>query len=101
VFKGVGKMQKKKDVWGIRSVILSSVLFIFAIIIFILPKIFELGNVVLLYIVILFGFIVSFFFGLKSKGHMKIFCIVTNIVLFLGVGVVTFLLALAYGISEP
>jgi len=92
---------QKKDVWGIRSVILSSVLIVAAIVIFIMPKIFELGTLVLLYLVILLGFIVSFIFGLKSKGSFKIFSIVANIVLFLAVGGVTFLLALANGISEP
>lgn len=92
---------QKKDVWGIRSVILSSVLIVAAIVIFIMPKVFELGTLVLLYLVILLGFIVSFVFGLKSKGSYRIFSIVANIVLFLGVGVVTFLLALANGISEP
>lgn len=66
-----------------------------------MPKFFELGTLVLLYLVILLGFIVSFIFGLKSKGSFKIFSIVANIVLFLGVGVITFFLALANGISEP
>ncbi|MCM3216788.1 hypothetical protein WKH57_24980 [Niallia taxi] len=92
---------QKKDIWGIRSVILSSVLIVAAIVIFIMPKFFELGTLVLLYLVILLGFIVSFIFGLKSKGSFKIFSIVANIVLFLGVGGITFFLALANGISEP
>lgn len=92
---------QKKDIWGIRSVILSSVLIVAAIVIFIMPTVFELGTLVISYLVILLGFIVSFVFGLKSKGSYKIFSIVANIVLFLGVGVVTFFLALANGISEP
>ncbi len=91
----------EKDIWGMRSVILTAILVAAAFVIFILPRFFELGTVVLLYLLILVGFVVLFIFGLLSKKSFKVFSLIANTVLFLGLGVVTFFLALAYGISEP
>ncbi|MEK4667789.1 hypothetical protein [Niallia sp. FSL R7-0271] len=76
----------EKDIWGMRSVILTAILVAAAFVIFILPRVFELGTVVLLYLLILVGFVVSFIFGLLSKKSFKVFSLIAKTVLLLGLG---------------
>lgn len=89
------------------SIILNTFLFIAALIVLYIsrnnPNTFDLDKVVICYLIVIVGSIVSFILSFKSRKNSGLFIvsIVSSSVLFVVMTVITFLLAVANGISEP
>lgn len=97
--------EKNNNSKWIVSILLTTIMvFIIAVTLLIsrsFPNSFGLGKVIVIHVITMIGFIFSFFIGRKSSRPYRQFSIISNFVLFLSLCVVTFLLAVANGISEP
>lgn len=89
------------------SIILSAILFMAVIVVLLIsrnnPNTFGLGRVVMCYLVVIVGSIVSFILSFKARRNVGLFTasIIASSALFIVVSIFTFFLAVANGISEP